>query len=81
MTICAIRCRCQHGPRCHRSERQFGIPVTPGTLECDKEKGLKVRPEHIHEALREFASVAAHTHARKFPLGLADKGKLQGLWG
>ena len=62
-------------------EKQFSVPVNPQTLACDKEKGLRVRPEHIHEALRQYAGISDHALARKFPLGLADKDKLQGLWG
>ena len=62
-------------------DKQFGVAINPQSLATDKDKGIKVRPEHIHEALREFAGVAAHPHAKKFPLGVADKEKLQGLWG
>jgi len=62
-------------------EKQFGVNLNPATLATDKDKGIKVRPEHIHEALREFAGIAAHPHAKKFPLGLTEKEKLKGLWG
>jgi len=62
-------------------EKQFGIPITPDTLACDKEKGLKVRPEHIHEALRQFAGIADHSHSKKFPLGVPDKEKLRAFFG
>jgi len=51
------------------------------TLALDKDKGLKIRPEHIHEALRELAGIATHAHAKKFPLGLKDTEKVKGLWG
>jgi hypothetical protein len=40
-----------------------------------------VRLDHIHEALREFAGIATHAHAKKFPLGLTEKEKLKWLWG
>ena len=62
-------------------EKQFAVPMNPKTLTLDKEKGSRVRPEHIHEALRQFAGIANHPHAKKFPLGLTEKEQLQGLWG
>src|SRR6478672_10140612 len=34
-------------------EKQFAVPLDPKTLKGDKDKGVRVRPEHIHEALRE----------------------------
>jgi hypothetical protein len=62
-------------------EKQFQVPVDPRTLACDKEKGVRVRPEHIHTALREFAGIADHPFSKKFPLGVVEKETLQGLWG
>ena len=62
-------------------EKQFQVPLNPQTLACDKEKGIRVRPEHIHTALRQYAGIADHPHAKKFPLGVADAELLQGLWG
>ena len=62
-------------------DKQFGVNLNPATLALDKEKGVKVRPEHVHEALREFAGIATHPHAKKFPLGLTEKEKLRGFWG
>ena len=44
---------------------------------ADKEKGVKVRPEHIHQWLRELAGIADHAHTKKFPLGVAEKERLQ----
>src|SRR5437763_1012238 len=41
-------------------EKQFAVPIDPAKLTLDKEKGVRVRPEHVHEALREFAGVADH---------------------
>ena len=43
--------------------------------------GLGVRPEHVHEALREFAGIAAHPMAQKVPLGVPEKERLRGLLG
>jgi hypothetical protein len=62
-------------------EKQFHVPLDPRTLACDKEKGIRVRPEHIHAALREFAGIADHPFSQKFPLGVSESEKLVGLWG
>lgn len=62
-------------------EKQFGVPFDPVALATDKEKGIKIRPEHIHEALRQYAGIADHSHAKKFPLGVSDKEQLKGFWG
>lgn len=62
-------------------EQQFLVPINPKSLACDKEQGIRVRPEHIHLALRELAGIADHPFSKKFPLGVADSEKLQGLWG
>ncbi len=61
-------------------EKQFHVPLDPQTLACDQEKGIRVRPEHIHAALRELAGIADHPFSKKFPLGVPDKERLQGLW-
>ena len=62
-------------------EKQFAVPLDPKTLKLDKAKGVRVRPEHVHEALREHAGIADHPLSKKFPLGVADGEKLRGLWG
>jgi hypothetical protein len=62
-------------------EKQFAVPVDPKTLALDKAKGVRVRPEHVHEALREFAGIADHPLSKKFPLGVVDGERLKGLWG
>jgi uncharacterized protein (DUF1501 family) len=62
-------------------EKQFAVPVDPKTLGLDKGKGIRVRPEHVHEALRELAGIADHPLAKKFPLGVTEKELLRGLWG
>ena len=61
-------------------EKQFSVPIDPQSLALDKDKGIRVRPEHIHEALRQFAGIAEHPHAKKFPLGVAEKDQLQKFW-
>jgi len=62
-------------------EKQFGVPLDPSALTCNPEKGIRVRPEHIHLALREHAGIAEHAMSKQFPLGVTDKEKLRGLWG
>ena len=62
-------------------EKQFGIGIDPQSLALDKEHGIRVRPEHIHESLREFAGIAKHALSQKFPLGVPDKERLQAFWG
>lgn len=62
-------------------EQQFHVPLNPQTLVTDKDKGIRVRPEHIHEALRQFAGIVDHPHSKKFPLGIAPGEPLIGLWG
>lgn len=61
--------------------KQFAVPLNPKSLKTDPEQGLRVRPEHIHESLRELAGIADHPLCRKFPLGVAEKEKLRGFWG
>ena len=60
-------------------EKQFAVPLDPKTFKLDKEKGIRVRPEHIHASMREFAGIADHPLSRKFPLGVVEKERLQGL--
>jgi hypothetical protein len=60
-------------------EKQFHVPIDPRTLARDREKGIRVRPEHIHAALREFAGIADHPFSAKFPLGVAKNELLQGF--
>jgi hypothetical protein len=62
-------------------EKQFQVPLNPATLTTDKEKGIRIRPEHIHQSLRQLAGIADHPFSKKFPLGLTAKEELQGLWG
>jgi uncharacterized protein (DUF1501 family) len=62
-------------------ERQFHVPLNPRSLATDRPNGIRVRPEHIHTALRELAGIADHAFSRRFPLGVADNERLRGLWG
>ena len=62
-------------------ERQMHVPLNPQTLATDKAAGVRVRPEHVHAALREFAGVADHPLSKRFPLGVPAGEALRGLWG
>src|SRR5262249_32239145 len=35
-------------------EKQFAVPLDPRTLKPANDEGIRVRPEHIHESLREL---------------------------
>jgi len=62
---------------------QFLIPIDAKTLalEEDPKKGLRVRPEHIHQALREFAGINGHPFSEKFPFVIPEAERLAGLFG
>lgn len=62
-------------------EKQFAVPFNPKTLTTVADEGIRIRPEHIHEALRQFAGIDDHAYSLKFPLGIKDEEYLQGLWG
>lgn len=62
-------------------DKQFAVPLDPQTLKTVKAAGIRVRPEHVHEALRELAGIADHPLSKKFALGVTDKEKLRGFWG
>jgi hypothetical protein len=62
-------------------EKQFAVPLNPQTLDTTDDEGIRVRPEHIHEALRQFAGIEGHEHSRQFPLGVKKDELLNNLWG
>lgn len=57
------------------------LPLDPQTLAIDTDQGIRLRPEHLHQALRELAGIADHAFCERFPLGVADGERLQGFWG
>lgn len=61
-------------------EKQFLVPLDPKTLKTDP-KGVRVRPEHIHLALRQLAGIADHPFAKQFPLEVPEAERPAGLWG
>ena len=60
-------------------EKQFLVPVNPKSLATDEENGVRVRPEHIHASLRQFAGIANHPFSKQFPLQVPDNEQLHGL--
>ena len=62
-------------------EKQFLVPIDPKSLALDKEKGIRVRPEHIHLVLRQFAGIDNHAFSKQFPLEVPEAERLQGLFG
>jgi uncharacterized protein (DUF1501 family) len=62
-------------------DKLMSVPIAPASLALDKDKGIRVRPEHIHSALREYAGVATHAMSKQFPLVNPEKERLQGFWG
>jgi hypothetical protein len=63
------------------NEGQFTVPIDPKSLTLAPENGLRVRPEHIHVALRELAGVSEHPSAALFPFKVKPEEKLTALWG
>ncbi len=61
-------------------EKQLLVPINSGTLAIDKEAGLRVRPEHIHLALRHFADIQGHSFSKQFPLEVAVNEQLKNFW-
>lgn len=62
-------------------DKQFAVPLNPQTLATDAEHGIRIRPEHVHQALRELAGIADHPLSQRFPLGVTDREKLKAFWG
>jgi hypothetical protein len=62
-------------------DKQFVVPINPKSLATDQEQGIRVRPEHIHVALREFAGISKHSFSRKFPLDIPAGEQLERFWG
>ncbi len=62
---------------------QFLVPINPQTLalEDDAEKGLRIRPEHIHLALREFAGIEKHPFSERYPFVIPETERLNALLG
>lgn len=61
--------------------KQLCVGVDPRSLELDAEKGIRIRPEHIHQALRRLAKIEEHELSKKFPLGVKPEVELAKLFG
>ncbi|MGC4003873.1 MAG: DUF1501 domain-containing protein [Pirellulales bacterium] len=59
------------------NEKQFLLPIDPKTSMLATENGVRVRPEHVHDALRRLAGIENHAFCKKFPLGVVEKEQLQ----
>ncbi len=62
-------------------EKQFLVPIDPKSLSTDKKNGIRVRPEHIHAALRNLAEIDTHDFSKQFPLRVPDQQELKDFWG
>ncbi|MFO0937083.1 MAG: DUF1501 domain-containing protein [Gemmataceae bacterium] len=65
-------------------DKQFLLPLdaqTLKTLKTDDKSGMRVRPEHLHAALRSFAGIDSHPFAKQFPFEFPKSEMLAGLWG
>ncbi len=61
-------------------EKQLLVPINPNTLAVDKDQGIRVRPEHIHVALRAHAGIQDHAFSKQFPLEVAAGEQLKDFW-
>ena len=62
-------------------EQQQLIPIDPESLAISKDQGIRVRPEHIHQSLREFAGIQNHLFSEQFPLGVKQAEELKSFFG
>jgi hypothetical protein len=70
------------GNRCigATDDKQFLVPLDPKSLKVDPEKGIRLRIEHLHLAMRELAGIDSHAYGKQFPLPVVEIERLQGLW-
>ena len=61
-------------------EKQFIVPVNPKTLTLDKERGIRVKPETVHTALRQLARIDQHAFAERFPMNVPASEQLTNFW-
>jgi hypothetical protein len=62
-------------------EQQQLITINPQSLAINKDQGIRVRPEHIHQSLREFAGLHNHAFSTQFPLGVKPGEELKSFFG
>lgn len=61
-------------------EKQNLVPIDPRSLAIDKEKGIRVRPEHLHAQLRSLAGIKDHAFCKQFPLEIPAGEQLHNFW-
>jgi hypothetical protein len=61
-------------------DKQQLTAIDPKTLAITEPSGTRVRPEHIHDALRRLAGVADHPFSKHFPLSVPVGEVLDELW-
>jgi hypothetical protein len=61
-------------------EKQQLTPVDAKTLTTNDQTGIRIRPEHIHDALRRLAGIAEHPFSKQFPLLVPAGEGLSELW-
>ncbi|XZE17689.1 DUF1501 domain-containing protein [Pirellulaceae bacterium SH449] len=61
-------------------DQQFAAKVDPESWMLDSDKGIRIRPEHIHLALRELAGIQDHPYALRFPLSISESCDWSKLW-
>ncbi len=55
------------------------VTVNPKTLSIDSEHGIRIRPEHIHRSLRQFAGIDEHPFCKRFPLEIPKEEEFIGF--
>ena len=58
---------------------QFLKPVDPKTLNLS-DKGIRIRPEHLHQSLRQLAGIEEHPLSKKFPFKVPGSETMSTLW-
>lgn len=62
-------------------DSQMPNTIDAHTLLPDEKSAFRVRPEHIHIALRELAGISEHSFSRQFPFKVSNEHRLTGFWG
>lgn len=61
-------------------EKQFLVPIDPKSLVTDPDIGIRMRPEHVHAALREYAAIDSHRYCEQYPLNVPRQERLHELF-
>lgn len=60
-------------------KEQSASNIDPNSLDIS-EAGIRLRPEHLQYALREFAGIENHLFSKRFDLKVAESERLQNLF-